>query len=171
MKHFSLRKLQKKDAPLMLEWMHDNDVVNDLQTNFTEKTLDDCLHFIDLAANEKNHLHLAIVNDVDEYLGTVSLKSIVENSAEFAITIRKIAMGSGCSSFAMQEIIKKGLYELGLKEIYWCVSKVNGRAVRFYDKNNYERVSLDNLLVDKKLLMETYSTEQMDKYIWYHVIR
>ena len=171
MEMFSLRKLQKKDAPLMLEWMHDNDVVKDLQSNFATKMLDDCLRFIEIAQNESQNLHLAIVDDTDEYLGTVSLKNITEQCAEFAITIRKSAMGSGCSIFAMQEIIQKGLYELGLEEIYWCVSTFNSRAVRFYDENNYERVSSDNLLVEKRILMENYNEEQIEKYFWYHVIR
>ena len=34
-----LRKLMAKDAELMLEWMHDDDVVEKLGTNFKEKTL------------------------------------------------------------------------------------------------------------------------------------
>ena len=41
-----LRKLEEKDAPLMLEWMHDPEVVADMRTNFADKTLEDCLSFI-----------------------------------------------------------------------------------------------------------------------------
>ena len=41
-----LRKLEPKDAPLMLEWMHDRSVVAHLGANFAEKTIDDCLRFI-----------------------------------------------------------------------------------------------------------------------------
>ena len=36
-----LRKLQKKDAPLMLEWMHDDYAVHFLKGSFFRKTLDD----------------------------------------------------------------------------------------------------------------------------------
>ena len=36
-----LRNLELKDAPLMLEWMHDPDVVKDLCGNFLDKSLDD----------------------------------------------------------------------------------------------------------------------------------
>ena len=42
----NLRKLEIKDAPLMLEWMHDKSVVEDLRTNFLTKTIEDCENFI-----------------------------------------------------------------------------------------------------------------------------
>ena len=45
-----LRKLEEKDAPLMLEWMHDDSVVHNLATDFSKKTLDDCKKFIKGAA-------------------------------------------------------------------------------------------------------------------------
>ena len=34
-----LRQLRMEDAPLMLEWMHDYDVVSKLKTDFMSKTL------------------------------------------------------------------------------------------------------------------------------------
>ena len=54
-----LRKLRKQDAPLMLEWMHDESVVRDLQANFAAKTLEDCLAFIESAAGEDEDLPAA----------------------------------------------------------------------------------------------------------------
>ena len=41
-----LRHLEEKDAPLMLEWMHDPDVVGKLKGNFLNKTLADAEAFI-----------------------------------------------------------------------------------------------------------------------------
>ena len=38
--------LQAKDAPFMLEWMHDMSVVGALKADFTKKTLADCEAFI-----------------------------------------------------------------------------------------------------------------------------
>lgn len=134
-----LRKLEMKDAPFMLEWMHDESVVSELKGNFSQKTLSDAEAFITAAQNKKKNIHLAIASDEDEYMGTVSLKSIdKENrSAEFAITVRKIAMSRGYSWFAMEEIIKMAFDELDLQSVYWCVSRKNKRAVRFYDKHNF----------------------------------
>ena len=159
-----LRELKEKDAEYMLEWMHDEDVVHYLSANFAEKTIEDCKKFIASSQNNENDLNLAIVDDVDEYMGTVSLKHIdYENkTAEFAITIRKSAMGKGYSAYGMSEILRKGIDEIGLKKIFWCVSKLNERAVRFYDKNNYERT------VDVPIkIKECYTDEQNELFVWY----
>lgn len=136
-----LRQLEKKDARLMLEWMHDKSVVRYLQTDFMNKTLDDCKAFIHASNNSSEDMHLAIVDNQDIYMGTVSLKHITQETAEFAITMRTCAMGKGYASFAMAEVIRIGLEELGLREIYWYVSSENKRAIRFYDKNGYQRSS------------------------------
>ncbi len=134
-----LRDLELKDAPLMLEWMHDESVVEKLRGNFREKTIGDCENFINASRNKEKDIHLAIVNDENEYMGTVSLKSIdrANNSAEFAITVRKAAMGRGYSWYGMEEIIRLAFEEYGLESVYWCVSRENDRAVRFYDKHNF----------------------------------
>ena len=158
-----LRKLEIKDAPLMLEWMHDPFVVENMQANFGEKTIDDCERFILSAQKTTDDIHLAIVDENDVYMGTVSLKHINNKSAEFAITVRRTAMGKGFSKFGMAEIIRVGLEKLNLDKIYWCVNPVNKRAVRFYDKNNYQRVSPDELNITG------YSIEQIRDYYWYEV--
>lgn len=149
----------------MLEWMHDPDCVSLLQSDFMSKTADDCLRFIDYAQTAGDDLHLAIADGDDTYMGTVSLKHIdkAAGRAEFAISIRRCAMGTGISTAAMAEIIRMGLGELGLREIYWCVSPENRRAVRFYDKNSYPRVPADSLCPPG------YTPEQVQSYIWYCV--
>ena len=48
-----LRMLKIKDAPFMLEWMHDDFVVHDMKTNFASKTLEDCISFIESAQDTK----------------------------------------------------------------------------------------------------------------------
>ncbi len=156
-----LRKLEVKDAPLMLEWMHDDSVVHDLRADFASKTIEDCWDFITAAQNETENIHLAIVDDNDEYMGTVSLKDICDGSAEFAITIRKCAMGKGYSSWATKEIINKGK-TMGLNNIYWCVSKKNRRAIRFYDKNGYRRTPFM-----QKMNRGRYTKEQIENMYWY----
>lgn len=135
-----IRKLKPKDAIYMLEWMHDDSVVHYMGTDFASKTIDDCLEFISVSRMDFPDVHRAIVDDEDTYMGTVSLKNInlEKKDAEFAITIRKSAMGEGYSSFAMKEIIQIGFKEFDLESIYWYVSKKNYRAIRFYEKNGYQ---------------------------------
>lgn len=158
-----LRELKQEDAPLMLAWMHDESVVSDLRGNFAAKTIDDCRSFIANSITEEN-IHLAIASDTDEYMGTVSLKNIENGSAEFAITVRAEAMGRGYSWFGMEEIIKKAFNELGLESVYWCVSRDNTRAVRFYDKHNFHE-ALD---IPQKVL-ERY--KDVDNLKWYSVLK
>ena len=143
----NLRKLKLEDAPLMLEWMHDITVTEDLQTDFSAKTLADCESFITLSLHDRNNLHLAITDDYDIYMGTVSLKNMIASAAEFAIVIRKCAMGKGFSRYAMTEMLRIGTEEMGLRQIYWYVSPNNKRAIRFYEKNGYQRTTWDDVKI------------------------
>lgn len=161
-----LRKLKIKDAPYMLEWMHDISVVQNMQTDFASKTEDDCRRFITDSWKNNHNYHLAIVDDDDTYQGTVSLKNIQDGSAEFAITVRSSAMGKGFSSNAMKEIVRIGFNEKGLSNIYWFVSPENKRALRFYDKNGYNRVFL-NQLENAGI----YNSKQVQAYIWYLITK
>ena len=158
----NLRKLELKDAPLMLEWMHDKSVVEDLRTNFLTKTMEDCENFIKGSWNDKNNWNVAIVDEKDSYMGTVSLKNIKETSAEFGITVRACAMGKGYSIWAMKEILRIAFEGYKLGQVYWCVSPDNKRAVRFYDKNEFERVEAVTLGQ-----IDGYTQEQIDAYVWY----
>lgn len=161
-----LRDLEEKDAPLMLEWMHDESVVGKLRGKFKEKTIDDCLAFIHAAENKTENIHLAICSDEDEYMGTVSLKNIDRSnqSAEFAITVRKSSMGRGYSWFGMEEIISRAFYMYDLVNVYWCVSETNERAVRFYNKHNFHQ-AVD---IPANVLMRY---EGIDDLIWYSVLK
>ena len=134
-----LRPLCEKDAPLMLEWMHDADVVRWMKADFAGKTLADCRAFIAEALRDTDTRHWAVADDLDEYMGTVSLKHIDAGSAEFAIAMRRCAMGKGCALFGMQSVLRLALGPMGLKRVYWCVSPENRRAVRFYEKNGFQR--------------------------------
>ena len=133
----NLRRLEMRDAPLMLSWMHDKSVTENLRADFASKTLADAESFIKHSWSDKDNINLAITSDHDEYMGTVSLKHVEDGSAEFAITVRAEAMGRGYSWFGMEAIIEKAFSEYGLENVYWCVSRDNARAVRFYDKHNF----------------------------------
>ena len=68
-----LRPLLKKDAPLMLEWMHDPSIACYFRFDALKMTLSDCEAYIEKAQDEKDSVHFAIVDGNDEYLGTISL--------------------------------------------------------------------------------------------------
>ena len=85
-----LRRLEEKDAAFMLEWMHDETVNCWFRYPFADVTLEKAKLFIQYSFDEENQ-HFAIVDNNDEYLGTISLKHISEkdHNAELVIAARK----------------------------------------------------------------------------------
>lgn len=159
-----LRELRIEDASLMLEWMHDDDVIKNLRGSFASKSIEDCLAFIKNSWNDPFNLHYAIASETDEYMGTVSLKNIENNTAEFAIAVRSCAMSHGYAWFGMKAILEKAFDEIGLESVYWCVSKTNFRAIRFYEKHNF------NEIVDIPLALSS-RYEDNPNMKWYSVLK
>lgn len=137
-----LRELKEKDAPFMLEWMHDADIQKSFKRRMADSTVDDVMDFIKKAASTATvstgtDLHFAIADKADDqYLGTVSLKKIdLENgNAEFAIVTRKKAHGKGIGHQATILILKKAFYEIGLQRVYLNVFSNNTAAIRLYER-------------------------------------
>ena len=100
-----IRRLEHKDAAFMLEWMHDKDTILNFRFPFEQATLESVTKFIDNSFSNRNK-HFAIVNEFDEYVGTVSLKNISEEnrSAEYAIVVRRIVRGTGEAALATKDI-------------------------------------------------------------------
>lgn len=147
-----LRNLTRKDALLMLEWMHDEELVKYFLTNFADKNLSDCEAFIQASAADEHNRNWAICNDADEYLGTVSLKHIDRKNgvAEYAIAMRKCALGTGASHYGTREVLKIAFEEMGLNRVYLNVLEENVRANRFYEKVGfvYEGTFREHLYVN-----------------------
>jgi len=49
-----LRRLELGDSVRMLEWMQDADIVENLYTDFRDKTIEDCREFIRLSWENQN---------------------------------------------------------------------------------------------------------------------
>lgn len=142
----SLRELQEKDAPLMLEWMHDPEIQKSFKKDMLGAKLDDTKKFCvssivpapkDIVSGDS--IHMAIVDETDEYLGTISLKDIdLDNmSAEYAITTRTKAHGKGVAFKATGLILKKAFEELGLHRVYLNVFADNIPAIKLYEKSGF----------------------------------
>ena len=121
----------------------------DIQKGFKKKmknaSIEDTICFINKSKMPEiiltgTSLHFAIVNENDEYLGTVSLKNIdMENkTAEYAITTRKIAQGRGISVAATEKVLKKAFNEIGLHRVYLSVFSTNESAIKFYEKIGFK---------------------------------
>lgn len=163
---FSVRALQSSDAPLMLEWMHDKDVTQFLSANFADKTLEDALQFIEYS-NSINckDVHMACVNVKNEYLGTVSLKSVDQENkrAEYAICMRKIAHGTGAALYATNEILNVAFNKLSLERVYLYHYASNIRAEHFYAKAGFIKEGV--------LRHHIFRNNSFDDEIWYGILR
>lgn len=136
-----LRSLVEKDAPFMLEWMHDPDVQKGFQKNMLSMTIQDAEKFCRDAKISKHiengdSIHYAITDDSGEYLGTISLKNIdlSNKCAEYAIILRKKAQDKGIACKATDEILYKAFNEFGLHRVFLSVLANNEAAVRLYEK-------------------------------------
>ena len=76
-----LHKLSEKDIPGMMEWMHDPEVNRWFRFDAEAMTEERAREFI-AGSYTKNTRHYAIVDESDEYLGTISLEEIDEVTGE-----------------------------------------------------------------------------------------
>lgn len=137
-----IRKLELKDLHHMYEWMHDENVTKNLQADFASFTFEKIENFIKSAMEQNKdseNIHYAIVDENDEYMGTISLKNInkKDKNAEYAIVTRSVAHGKGYAAKATKDILKMGFEEFGLEKIYLYVSVKNVCANKFYKKCNF----------------------------------
>lgn len=146
-----LRHLNEKDAPLMLEWMHDSEINCNFQADFASSTMESVLSFISDSFNDESR-NFAFVDEKDEYLGTISLKNISykNGNAEYAIVTRKKAQGTGAAMRATQEVLKYAFEELKLHKVYLNVLEDNVRAQKLYEKCGfvYEGSAVDAVRIN-----------------------
>ena len=121
----------------MLEWMRDPSIACFFRFDAAGMTEEKCRAFIESAAQETDSYHFAIADESDRYLGTISLKNISHGRAEYAISTRKCAHGSGAAMQATKEILRIAFEELGLETVYLNVLADNLRANAFYRKAGF----------------------------------
>ena len=135
-----LRRLETKDAPYMLEWMREPTIACFFRFDAETMTEDACAEFILSSLQDSHSAHYAIVDTTDEYLGTISLKDInfEKKSAEYAISLRKKAHGTGVAREATWEIWRIAFELLGLEEVFLNVLTENIRANAFYNNVGFQ---------------------------------
>lgn len=146
-----IRPLKQDDLIPMMEWMKDKNVTSNLQADFANMTEEKVRSFIDNSQTDEN-VHFAIVDENDEYMGTISLKNIDNKSknAEYAIVTRSVAHGKGYAKMATGDILRYAFENLELEKVYLYVSVNNIAANKFYQKCGFieEGVFRKHLLID-----------------------
>lgn len=131
-----LRKLEPRDAEGMLNWMSDPSISQYFRFSKDSATLESVNNYINQAQSSEKDMHLAIADDDDNYVGTISLKSIdpIARNAEYAISTCAQVHGTGIALEATKEILRIAFKELNLHRVYLNVLADNGRANHFYKK-------------------------------------
>lgn len=139
-----LRKLQEKDVPLILEWMKDQQINCFFRFDPDKVTEETVRAFVKKAQETEQDMHLACVDENDTYLGTVSLKHIdpLDATAEYAVSFRAGAQGTGAARYATKEILRIAFEQLNLEKVYLNVLAENEHAMHFYEKNGFVREGL-----------------------------
>ena len=133
-----LRRLEEKDIPGMLEWMHDPEITRWFRFNADAMNEEKAKAFI-LSSFDETNRHYAVTDDTDEYLGTISLKEIDRKNshAMYAISMRACAGGTGAALEATKQLLEIAFDELGLERVYLNVLANNERAKKFYQKAGF----------------------------------
>lgn len=131
-----IRKLELKDASSMLECLKDNTITQYMNLDGNGLTLADCENYIKQSWKDPHNFHFAIVDENDEWVGTISLKDVDKKAgqAEYAIVTANKVHGKGIAEIATKEILKYAFDEIKLKHIYLYVASDNVRANKFYEK-------------------------------------
>lgn len=163
-----LRLLKEKDVEGMLEWMCDESINCFFQFDASMLTEHSAREFVKCSidlAREKKSFHFAIVDENDEYLGTISIKNIdwQAKAGEYAIGLRKKAVGKGIAYKATGEILEYAFLNLELNRIFLNVLADNNRAIRLYEKSgfSYEGMFKEHICI----------REERKSLKWYAIMR
>lgn len=155
----------------MLEWMHDPTIQKNFQRDMLNATAKDVETFIKNSRKvsletliEGDSLNYAIVNDDDEYLGTVSLKniSLKNKNAEFAIVTRNKCKGKHVGREATKLILSKAFNSIKLNKVYLNVLSNNSKAIKMYEQIGFH---LEGIM--KKQIV--INNEYVD-LVWYGIL-
>lgn len=168
---YRLRPIELKDCDGMLEWMHDpqiNHLYTDKIKNATPASVKKFIEDAQELMKQQKAYHYAIVDEQDEYLGTISLKDIEEvKGAEYAISMRSAYQGKGIASWATQEILRIAFEEMGLHRVYLNVISDNEHANRFYVRNRfrYEGESRECILIGGEIKSLKWYAMLAEEYV------
>ena len=154
-----LRALEERDIPGMLEWMHDPELSGFFVFDASGQTEESARSFIQSSMTD-TYRHFAVVDGGDDYMGTISLKHIdtANQTAEYAVALRRQAIGTGLAAAATRALLETAFYELGLNRVYLNVLSDNIRARKFYEKMGFrpEGESVEHLRIDGKFRSLTW---------------
>lgn len=137
-----LRPLERDDAPTLLPWVNDPDVIATLRM-YTPKNLQDELEFIERASQSDTEIILGIaLKESDKLIGSTGLHGIdwKNRHSELGIIIGdKTEWGKGYGTEATRLMVNYAFEILGMHRVWLRVYEYNHRAIRAYEKAGFVR--------------------------------
>lgn len=131
-----IRQLELKDAEPMMECLNDKTNTQYMLIGGKCFSYQDCVNFINSTHSDKNNINFAIIDENDNWIGTISLKHVDNKvrQAEYAIITAPHVHGKGYAYKATVELIEYAFTNLNLQRIYLNVTSDNLRAINFYKR-------------------------------------
>lgn len=137
-----LRPLERDDAPTLLPWVNDPEVLATLMM-YTPKNLQSELEFIERAYKRDDEIILGIALKAnDKLIGTTGLHDIdwKNRNCMFGILIGdKTEWGQGYGTEATRLMVDYAFGTLGMHRVWLRVYEYNQRAIRVYEKVGFVR--------------------------------
>lgn len=137
-----LRPLDRSDAPVIVPWVNDQDVLRTLML-YRPVTLHAEEEFIEESARDERQLVLGIaLRQSDQLIGATGLNQIdfKDSHANFGIFIgMKSEWGKGYGTEATYLIVDFAFKTLNLNRVSLRVYEYNQRGIRVYEKLGFKR--------------------------------
>ncbi len=137
-----LRPLERDDAPTLLPWVNDPDVIATL-IMYTPKNLQSEIDFIERAYKSDTDIVLGIaLKGSDKLIGTTGLHRIdwKNRHCMFGILIGdKTEWGKGYGTETTRLMVNYAFGTLGMHRVWLHVYEYNQRAIRAYEKAGFIR--------------------------------
>lgn len=150
---YRLRELARKDIATINTWRNNPELIAFLGAPFRYINEEvDYKWFDSYMISRANTIRCAIVNDLDEPLGLISLTSLnfVNQTAELHIMIGDSEnQGKGIGTFAVQEMLHHAFFNMNLRRIELGVLAENSRAQRLYEKCGFKKEGVKRQAVYK----------------------
>ncbi len=131
-----IRTLKLEDASEMYQTLCDQKVNQYMNIDGKNSSVELCKDYIKKANKSLDCKHFAIVDEEDNWIGTISLKNIDHKvgQAEYAIITSSKVHGKGYAFHATFELLEYAFDVLKLNRVYLNVVSDNLRANQFYKK-------------------------------------
>lgn len=164
MNQIVIRKLSENDIDELLKTINDKEITKYFKF-YGHVFIYEEIHNFVINSFDSNNRHFAISDEMNNYLGTISLKNIdfISKTAEYAIMLAQSSIGMGVAKTATDLILQYAFDSLDINKVYFNVASVNRRAINFYIKYGF--------IYEGKFIKHIFIRGQYYDLEWYSIFR